>query len=217
MLFLNSVDIVPVPLLRYRKCWVDMYTLPQNSLDRSSKIERFFFPCADQNILLKCNNEKGQLDTFYCGQLLWRLWYSSNKYIKPKWRNDTMCWNTYISTAQICLLQGERKPLHTNFNYTLLPIQHVHATTTTVSTKSITRVRKIKTKRNAFGLKCICSTAQGAQKVWRCCECCTKSIAKFSFSPRCSECGHTIFVFEDMSFPKEVYKHTTVPRLVEKG
>ena len=61
-----------------------------------------------------------------------------------------MCWNTYISTAQICLLHGERKPLHTNFNYTLLPIQHVHATTTTVSTKSITRVRKIKTKRNAF-------------------------------------------------------------------
>ena len=61
----------------------------------------------------------------------------------------TQCvgWNTYILTAQICLLQGERKPLHTNFNYTLLPIRSVRATTTTVSTKSITRLRKIKTKR----------------------------------------------------------------------
>ena len=36
---------------------------------------------------------------------------------------------------KFCLLQSERKPLHTNFNYTLLPIRHVRATTTTVSTE----------------------------------------------------------------------------------
>ena len=59
----------------------------------------------------------------------------------------TQCVGTPIFRPHKCLLQGERKLLHTNFNYTLLPIRHVRATTTTVSTKSITRVRKIKTKR----------------------------------------------------------------------
>ena len=48
---------------------------------------------------------------------------------------------------KISLLQGEWKPLHTNFSCTLLPVRSVRATTTTVTTKNVTRARKIKTKR----------------------------------------------------------------------
>ena len=135
MLFLNSVGIVPGPLLRYRKCWVDIYILPQNSLDRSSKKWTVFFPCADQNIHFKSViTRKGNYMHFIADSYYDDYDIQVINIQKPKWRNDTMCWNTYISTAQICLLQGERKPLHTNFNYTLLPIRHVRATTTTVST-----------------------------------------------------------------------------------
>ena len=61
------------------------------------------------------------------------------------WSNGTIVWNIYILTVQIGLLQGEWKPLHTKFNYTLLQVQIVRATTTTVTTKIITRPRKIKT------------------------------------------------------------------------